>query len=83
MENNLNRNRWSVGQHFFYRANMIFILLILLISMKFRTGIINKKGEYICAVAPVFVVKYCCSVFLRKNGSLGEFYRLLVVDWVC
>ena len=29
----------------------------------------------------LFAAKYCCSVFLRKNGSLDEFYSLLVVDW--
>ena len=29
----------------------------------------------------VFVAKYCCSVFLRKNVSLGELYCHLVVDW--
>ena len=29
----------------------------------------------------VFAAKYCCSVSLRKNGSLGKFYSLLVVDW--
>ena len=23
----------------------------------------------------------CCIVFLWKNGSLGEFYILLMVDW--
>ena len=28
----------------------------------------------------VFPPKYCCSVFLKKNGSLGEFYSVLVVD---
>ena len=27
--------------------------------------------------------KYCCSVFLRKNYSLGEICSLLMVDWVC
>ena len=31
----------------------------------------------------VFVAKYCRSEFLWKNGSLGDFYSLLVVDWVC
>ena len=25
--------------------------------------------------------QYCCSVYFRKNGSLGDFYSLLVVDW--
>ena len=29
----------------------------------------------------VFVAKYCRSMFLQKNGSLGERYRHLVVDW--
>ena len=28
----------------------------------------------------VFPAKYCCSVFLKKNGSLGEIYSVLVVD---
>ena len=27
--------------------------------------------------------KYCCSLFLRKNASLGEFHNLLVIGWVC
>ena len=48
----------------------------LLIIMKLRTRIINKKREYTGPVAPVFSVKHCCSVFLRKTGSLGEFYGL-------
>ena len=52
-------------------------------SVKFRTRIIIKKGEYKSAVTPVFAVKYCCSVFLQINDSLGEFYTLLVVDQVC
>ena len=30
-----------------------------------------------------FAAKYCCSVVLHKNGSLGHFYSLLVVDWFC
>ena len=42
-----------------------------------------KKREYTSAVAPFFVLKYCCSVFLQKNGSLGEFHSLLLVHWVC
>ena len=45
--------------------------------------LLTKRGEYTCAVAPVFAVKYYCSVFLQKNASLGEFYRHPVVDWVC
>ena len=31
----------------------------------------------------VFTEKYFCSVFLWKNGSLGDFYSLLVLDWSC
>ena len=31
----------------------------------------------------VFAAKYHVSVFLIKNSSLGEFYSLFVVDWVC
>ena len=31
----------------------------------------------------VSAAKYSCSVFLWKNGNLGKFYSLLVVDWLC
>ena len=30
----------------------------------------------------VSAAKYYLIVFLRKDGSLGEFYSLLVLDWV-
>ena len=29
----------------------------------------------------VSAAEYCGSVFLRKSGSLGKFYSLLVVHW--
>ena len=31
--------------------------------------------------ALVFTAKHFCNVFLRKIGSLDEFYRYLVEDW--
>ena len=30
----------------------------------------HRSGKLV--IVPSFVAKYCCSVFLRKNGSLGE-----------
>ena len=56
------------------RASMIFTSLLII--MKLRTRINNKKREYAGPAAPVFSVRHCCSVFLRKTGSLGEFYGL-------
>ena len=56
------------------RASMIFTSLLII--MKLRTRINNKKREYPGPAAPVFSVRHCCSVFLRKTGSLGEFYGL-------
>ena len=29
----------------------------------------------------VFAAKYCYSLFLQKNDSLGAFYSVLVIDW--
>ena len=56
------------------RASMIFTSLLII--MKLRTRINNEKREYAGPAAPVFSVRHCCSVFLRKTGSLGEFYGL-------
>ena len=40
---------------------------------------------FMCGSCKLVIVcsfaKYCVSVFLQKNGTLGEFYSLLVIDW--
>ena len=50
---------------------------------RFTLGVVDVYGSCLCMViALVSAAKYYCSVFLQKNGSLGEFYSLLLAGWV-
>ena len=54
------------------------------VGEKLTLEVVLRYGSCKLVIAPLaFAARYCCSVFLRKNGRLGEFYRLLMADWVC
>ena len=51
------------------------------IREKLTLEVVLRYGSCKLVIVPVFPAKHCYSVFLRKNGNLGEFDSFLVVDW--
>ena len=54
------------------------------VGARLTLGVVLRYGYCKLVITNLgFPTKYCYSVFLRKNDSLGAFCSILAMDWVC